>query len=152
MIKKLMKLIYVLMCAVLIIQLTGCGTIMYPERKGQKGGKIDIGVALLDAVGLFFFIIPGVIAYAVDFNNGTIYLPGGTSSMDTENIKEVNFDPKNTNMVIIEELVKKETGCDVSLYRDKVKVVALKSSEEMKRCFAENLTTIENKSITLSLK
>ena len=66
---------------VLIFQLAACGTIMYPERKGQTSGKIDAGVAVLDGIGLLFFIIPGVIAYAVDFSNGTIYLPG-TASVD----------------------------------------------------------------------
>jgi len=75
MLKKLMKMLYVLVCAVLIVQLAGCGTIMYPERKGQKGGRIDVGVAVLDGIGLLVVLIPGIIAYAVDFSNGTIYLP-----------------------------------------------------------------------------
>jgi len=65
----------------LVFQLAACGTILYPERKGQVSGKIDVGVAVLDGIGLLFFIIPGVIAYAVDFSNGTIYLPG-TASVD----------------------------------------------------------------------
>ena len=57
----------------------GCGTILYPERKNQSAGRLDWGVVALDAVGLLFFLVPGVIAFAVDFNNGTIYLPpGGT--------------------------------------------------------------------------
>ena len=62
-----MKMLNVLVCAVLIVQLTGCGTLLYPERRGQKAGHVDVGVALLDGIGLFFFIIPGIIAYAVDF-------------------------------------------------------------------------------------
>ena len=75
MLKKLKKTLYVLVFVVLIIQLAGCGTIMYPERKGQKGGRIDLGVAILDGIGLLVYLIPGIIAYALDFNNGTIYLP-----------------------------------------------------------------------------
>ncbi|HET6422329.1 MAG TPA: hypothetical protein VFG20_01520 [Planctomycetaceae bacterium] len=55
--------------------LSGCGTILYPERKGQPAGCIDWKVVALDGIGLLFFFIPGVIAFAVDFNNGTIYLP-----------------------------------------------------------------------------
>ena len=58
----------------LILHLTACGTLLYPERKGQTGGRIDAGVAALNGVGLLLFVIPGLIAYAVDFNNGTIYL------------------------------------------------------------------------------
>ena len=61
----------------LAFSLTACGTIMYPERKGQTGGRIDPGVAVLDGVGLLVFLIPGIVAFAVDFSNGTIYLPGG---------------------------------------------------------------------------
>ncbi len=55
---------------------------MHPERKGQTSGRIDAGVAVLNGVGLLFFLIPGVIAYAVDFSNGTIYLPKGTADLD----------------------------------------------------------------------
>lgn len=55
--------------------IAGCGTILHPERKGQPAGPIDWKVAALDGLGLLFFFIPGVIAFAVDFNNGTIYLP-----------------------------------------------------------------------------
>lgn len=78
MIKTVVNTLRIFICAVLIVQLTGCGTILYPERKGQTGGRIDTGVALLDGIGLFVFVVPGIIAYAVDFYNGTIYLPGTT--------------------------------------------------------------------------
>lgn len=54
---------------------TGCGTIFYPERRGQERGDLDIGIVLLDGIGLLFFLIPGIIAYAVDFSTGAIYLP-----------------------------------------------------------------------------
>jgi hypothetical protein len=53
----------------------GCGTLLYPERRGQPAGRLDWRVVLLDGIGLLFFFIPGVIAFAVDFLNGTIYLP-----------------------------------------------------------------------------
>lgn len=55
--------------------ITGCGTVMHPERKGQPAGPLDWEIVALDAIGLLFFFVPGVIAFAVDFNNGTIYLP-----------------------------------------------------------------------------
>lgn len=54
---------------------SGCGTLLYPERRGQPAGPLDWRVVALDAIGLFFFFVPGVIAFAVDFSNGTIYLP-----------------------------------------------------------------------------
>ena len=89
MLKKLMKTLYVLVFAVLIVQLAGCGTIMYPERKGQKGGRIDVGIAILDGIGLLAYLIPGIIAYALDFNNGTIYLPAtAQGSLVLQDIKK----------------------------------------------------------------
>ncbi|WP_084397213.1 hypothetical protein [Henriciella aquimarina] len=62
----------------LVAPLGGCGTILYPERRGQTGGRIDPSVAILDGIGLLLFIVPGLIAFAVDFGSGAIYLPGGS--------------------------------------------------------------------------
>ena len=73
--KILVNTLRLFICAVFTMQLMGCGTLMYPERRGQRGGSMDAGVAILDGIGLLFGIIPGVIAFAVDFSNGTIYLP-----------------------------------------------------------------------------
>ena len=53
-----------LVCVVL--NCCSCGTLMHPERKGQQSGKIDPKIAILDGVGLLFFIVPGVIAFAVE--------------------------------------------------------------------------------------
>ncbi|MBL8818614.1 MAG: hypothetical protein JNL58_21480 [Planctomyces sp.] len=56
--------------------LSGCGTLLYPERRGQpKGGKVDWTVVGMDSIGLFFFFIPGVIAFAIDYGNGSMFLP-----------------------------------------------------------------------------
>ncbi len=55
---------------------TGCGTLMHPERRGQPHcGQIDWSIAALDGLGLILFFIPGVVAFAVDFYTGAIYLP-----------------------------------------------------------------------------
>lgn len=72
--------------------LSACGTIMYPERKGQIDGKIDPTVAILDGIGLLLFLVPGVIAFAVDFSNGTIYLPGtGRRAEAADGVREVKY-------------------------------------------------------------
>ena len=55
--------------------LTGCGTIFHPERRGQCEGRLDWKIVALNAVGLVLFIVPGAIAFAVDFYTGAIYLP-----------------------------------------------------------------------------
>jgi len=73
-----------LLAGFLLIQTTACGTIIYPERRGQAAGRIDADMAILDGVGLFFFLIPGVIAFAVDFSTGAIYLPAGRNSRVSE--------------------------------------------------------------------
>ena len=54
---------------------TGCGTIFYPERRGQPAGDLDWKIVALDALGLLLFFVPGIIAFAVDFSTGAIYLP-----------------------------------------------------------------------------
>lgn len=150
MIKKIFGILRLFICGVLTVQLMGCGTIMYPERKGQKGGKIDAGVAILDGIGLLLFIIPGVIAFAVDFNNGTIYLPGTSrSSLDLKDIKQVHFDAKNSGMASIERIVKEETGYSVKLDDSNVKISKLKSTDEMVVQFARIMQDDQSTKIAL---
>jgi hypothetical protein len=67
-----MKKILTLFVAVLFLGVSSCGTLL-KDGKGGKSGQLDIKIVLLDAVGLLFFLVPGVIAFAVDFNNNTIY-------------------------------------------------------------------------------
>ena len=62
------------------IQVASCGTLLYPEREGQKAGKLNLAVVALDAVGLLFFLVPGIIAFAVDYSNGTLYLPSSSNA------------------------------------------------------------------------
>jgi len=67
---------------VYVLSTTACGVILYPERQGQKSGKIDLAVAALDGIGLLIFIVPGLVAFAVDFHQGTIYLPNSRAAID----------------------------------------------------------------------
>jgi hypothetical protein len=153
MFKKIMKTLSVLVCAVLIVQLAGCGTIMYPDRRGQKTGSLDVGVVLLDGIGLLFFLIPGVIAYAVDFSTGAIYLPGTSrGSLDLKDIKQVKFDPKHYTNATIEKIIKEETGYAVKLNQDNMKISRLESIDDMLTRFAEVLPGIKNNRIALNMK
>lgn len=70
------KSLSLLLAGVMTSQLAGCGTVFYPERKGQQGGKIDPVVAIANGIGLLF-IVPGIVAFVIDFSTGAIYLPGG---------------------------------------------------------------------------
>ena len=105
------------------ISAVGCGTILYPARRGQPAGQLDWGVVALDAVGLLFFFIPGVIAFAVDFNNGTIYLPSGGSeppqlSTDLTQktpLTSIATSPQQLTPQLIEQTLARHTGRDVRL-------------------------------------
>jgi hypothetical protein len=66
--------------ATLLTQLTACGSIFYPDRRGQIDGKIDPTIVVLDAIGILFYVIPGLIAFGVDFATGAIYLPHGQNA------------------------------------------------------------------------
>ena len=66
--------------AALFTQLTACGSIFFPDRRGQIDGKIDPMIAVLDAVGLLFYVIPGLIAFGIDFATGAIYFPNGQTA------------------------------------------------------------------------
>jgi hypothetical protein len=149
--KSLVNALRLFICAVFTLQLVGCGTLMYPERRGQRGGSIDTGVAILDAIGLLFGIIPGVIAFCVDFSNGTIYLPERTrvGLFDFKNIKEVKFDPKHTSLASIERIIKDETGYEVKFDQDNVKLSKLKSLNDMRVHFAMAGSTIKNDRLAL---
>src|SRR5580704_1735926 len=151
MVKTLVNTLRIFVCAVFTMQLMGCGTLMYPERRGQRGDRIDAGIAILDGIGLLFGIIPGVIAFAVDFSNGTIYLPERTriGALDFKNIKEVKFDPKHTSLASIEGMIKDQTGCIVSFSQDNIKLSKLKSLNDMKVQFAK--ADIDTKNDRLAL-
>lgn len=98
------------------LQATGCGTIIYPERRGQPAGKIDTQVAILNGLGLLLFIVPGVIAFAVDFSTGAIYLPGGKkAAVPGDGVRVVLADPDQLGNADIERIVAAETGQVVSL-------------------------------------
>lgn len=58
------------------MSLSGCGTILHNERVGGPHSRdIDWKIVALDGLGLALFFVPGVIAFAVDFYTGAIYLP-----------------------------------------------------------------------------
>jgi hypothetical protein len=55
----------------------GCGYILYPERRGNRGGRIDGPTMVMDLLWLIVFLVPGVVALIVDFSSGAIYVGGG---------------------------------------------------------------------------
>ncbi len=122
----------------LAINLAACGTILHPERQNQHAsGNLDVGIVILDGIGLFFFIIPGVIAYAVDFSNHTIYLPHGhRSSLEGDRkYTQIHIDGK-MDQAAIERAIRAETGMSVDMSRPGVRVVKLESAADLDARFA----------------
>lgn len=112
--------------AVLLLNTVGCGTLIYPERRGQTSGRIDPGIAILDGVGLLVFIIPGLIAFGVDFMTGAIYMPGGEKTTAVVPLGEGPVDP-----AAVEQLVVERTGSRVSFDDPRMEVVSVASHEEL---------------------
>ncbi|MDH1262460.1 polyribonucleotide nucleotidyltransferase [Pseudomonas sp. GD03944] len=97
--------------ATLITQLTACGTIFFPDRRGQIEGKIDPVVAALNAIGILFYVIPGLIAFGVDFATGAIYLPGGqTAQVDPQELKNVVDAEGKVDQAKLKALIEVQTG------------------------------------------
>jgi len=97
--------------ATLLTQLTACGSIFYPDRRGQIDGKIDPAIAVLDAVGLLFYVIPGLIAFAVDFASGAIYYaPGEHAQIDPQKLRPaINADGSVDNLKL-QAIIETELG------------------------------------------
>jgi len=115
------RLILPLLTITLFCNLAACGTILYPERNGQHAGSIDPLVAVLDGAGLLFFLIPGVIAFAVDFNNHSIYLPHGQHARYTGQLDKAG----------LEEFVRARTGQSVDLRQANVQILRLDSPSDL---------------------
>ena len=80
---RLNRSIIALALSLNLVAVSGCGYLLYPERHGQTGTRIDPVVAAMDAGLLLLYVIPGIVAFAVDFTNGTIYIPpDGESAID----------------------------------------------------------------------
>ena len=115
----------------LLANLTACGTLLHPERKGQTGGHIDPGVVVLDGIGLLFFFIPGVIAFAVDFSYGTIYLPGGRRSSIDNNQLESLTQHGQIDLEMLTSLVQKNAGNGIALSHQDLHITPLDTIERL---------------------
>jgi uncharacterized protein YceK len=61
----------------LLIASSGCGTLMFKEREsqGHTNGRVDPNVVIMDSLGLLLFVLPGLVAFGVDFSTDAIFLP-----------------------------------------------------------------------------
>ena len=117
------------MVATLLTQLTACGSIFYPDRRGQIDGKIDPAIAVLDAVGLLFYVIPGLIAFAVDFATGAIYLPDSKhAQIDPEKLQPAVRTDGSIDNAKLQAIIQTELGRNLPL--DDPRLIQHKGSAE----------------------
>ncbi|QGZ29730.1 polyribonucleotide nucleotidyltransferase [Stutzerimonas stutzeri] len=99
----------------LFTQLAACGTLFYPDRRGQIDGKIDPAIAVLNAVGLLFYVIPGLIAFGIDFATGAIYLPDDEYSMAPEKLQEAIGADGVVDRTRLKAIIEREIGRSLPL-------------------------------------
>ena len=105
-----------LLVATLLTQLSACGTLFFPDRRGQIEGRIDPVVAGLNAIGILFYVIPGMIAFGIDFASGAIYLPGGlTSQVDPQDLQNVVDADGKIDTAKLKALIEMQTGHSLPL-------------------------------------
>lgn len=127
---------------------SSCGTILHPERIGQPPGRLDPGVVALDGVGLLVFLIPGAVAFAVDFYTGAIYLPPQysmkPSSPGADNIEPVTIrvDPHTLTPERVAAVIREQTGREVQLVPGTYRVAPIESVEQLDEA-AERLAHVE---------
>jgi hypothetical protein len=112
------KFIKIAIVFLLIFQ-TSCGYVFYPERRNQKGAKeVDLAIVALDAIGLLFFVVPGVIAFAVDISTNTIYFPRSHSRYSSLDDSLRDFSKLEVSdeklRLQIAEIVKEKTGKELT--------------------------------------
>jgi hypothetical protein len=127
----------------LAIQTASCGTVLYPERRGQPAGRIDPGVVALDAVGLLIFFVPGIVAFAVDFSNGTIYLPPErTAFSGTANnlhLQTVQVNPAELTSQRLEAVLQEHTGQPIRLQTGTYRVTRINDIQDFTATTLNNL-------------
>jgi len=79
-----------------------------------------------------------VIAFAVDFSNGTIYLPGGRrASLSLEELDAISSTGK-IDMQALDSIVQKQAGSDVLLNGEDLQAIHLSSVDQLPRELVAN--------------
>lgn len=76
-----------LAAATLIAMLPSCARIVHPERVGNRSGVVDVGPLVVDLLLFIPGLIPGVIAIAVDFGSGAIYVRNDVGELEDAGLR-----------------------------------------------------------------
>src|SRR5690554_7972963 len=101
--------------ALLIFELSGCGTVIYPDRRGQASGSIDPTVVIMNGIGLLFWVIPGLVAFAIDFATGAIYFPDARYSLAPERLGEALDDQGAVDPLKLKAILHRDLGVDLPM-------------------------------------
>lgn len=151
--KKNLRFTYIkrgVVAALLITQITACGTLLYPERRGQTNGQIDIGVAALDAIGLLFFFVPGVVAFGVDFITGAIYLPGGgMASLTEDELNSIKNGPDSIDVEKFKTVMAQRNDIPLpnDVYTDQLNVMTMSSTQSLKTAMGLSTERVASASV-----
>lgn len=100
----------------LFTQLAACGTLFYPDRRGQIEGRVDPLIVGLNAIGILFYVIPGLIAFGIDFATGAIYLPDGEGySVAPQTLQEAIGADGQIDQAALKAIILRETGRSLPL-------------------------------------
>ena len=69
----------------------------------------------MNAVGLIFYLLPGLIAFGVDFATGAIYLPDDEYSMAPEKLQEAIGADGQIDQARLKAIIEKEIGRSLPL-------------------------------------
>lgn len=121
--------------------LSSCGTIIYPDRVNQtKRKELDPIVIILDGAGLFFFLVPGIVAFAVDFATGAIYLPDDRDKKERTTFDDISSNARSGQRLTkegIERMVEDRTGQKIDLARPGVRAMRLENLDQFQMARAK---------------
>ncbi|GAB6095450.1 hypothetical protein JCM14469_17020 [Desulfatiferula olefinivorans] len=144
--KKILKTLAGLAVLTVLLQTVSCGFILYPERRGRTSGYIDPGVAILDAILFIPGILPGVVAFAVDFTTGCIYTSERRFSAELLNGEQ---DPGLLDQAILqldipalEHVLSEKAGKPVMLDPAGIRVLRVNDRETISRYFHTDGTVL----------
>ncbi len=102
----------------------------------MRSGRLDPSIVLLDGLGLLFFFVPGVIAFAVDFSTGAIYLPPDEfgylppGASVPQHLTRIETGNKALDRRQVETIVRERTGKAVDLNAPAVRIVELNNIDQ----------------------
>ena len=114
---------------VMLMSMTSCGYFLYPERRGKAKGELDFPILILDGSSLLFaavagqavIAVVGIVALAVDFTSGSVYLPTKDKKAGLEVFPFDNSRP--LARADLESILSEYTGSPVHIEEGSIRVV-----------------------------